>query len=78
VRLQGVAAKVTSVQGSYYVHLKDGSGAAGKDDDLIVITGAEVKADQRVILEGRVALNKDVGMGAPYPVVVENATVVEN
>jgi hypothetical protein len=76
VRLSGKAAKVTAVQGNFYVHVKDGSGAAGKDDDLLVITSTEVKPDQAVTLEGRVALNKDVGMGSTYPVVVENATVV--
>lgn len=76
VRVQGVAAKVTAVQGAFYVHVKDGSGTAGKDDDLTVITSTEVKADQKVTLEGRVALDKDVGMGTPYPVVVEGATVV--
>lgn len=76
VRVHGTAAKVTAVQGAYYVHLKDGSGTAGKDDDLMVISGTEVKADQQLTLEGRVALDKDVGMGTAYPVVVENATVV--
>lgn len=76
VRVHGTAAKVTAVQGAYYVHLKDGSGSAGKDDDLVVISGTEVKADQQLTLEGRVALDKDVGMGTSYPVVVENATVV--
>lgn len=76
VRVHGTAAKVTAVQGAYYVHLKDGSGTAGKDDDLVVVSGTEVKADQQLTLEGRVALDKDVGMGTSYPVVVENATVV--
>lgn len=78
VRVVGQAAKVTAVQGAFYVHLKDGSGTAGKDDDLTVITSTEVKADAKVTVEGRVALDKDVGMGTPYPVVVENATVVGN
>lgn len=76
VRVHGTVSKVTAVQGAFYVHLKDGSGTAGKDDDLMVISGAEVKADQQATLEGRVALDKDVGMGTAYPVVVENATVV--
>ncbi|MEW5739496.1 MAG: nucleotide-binding protein [Myxococcota bacterium] len=78
VRVAGVATKVTAVQGAWYVHLKDGSGTPGKDDDLTVITSSEVKADAKVTVEGRVALDKDVGMGTPYPVVVENATVVGN
>lgn len=78
VRVAGVASKVTAVQGAFYVHLKDGSGTTGKDDDLTVITSTEVKADAKVTVEGRVALDKDVGMGTPYPVVVENATVVGN
>lgn len=78
VRLKGTATRVTSVQGTFYVHLKDGSGTPGQDDDLTVLTTTEVKVDQPVTVEGRVALNKDVGMGAPYPVVLEGATVVGN
>lgn len=41
-------------------------------------TASEVKVDAKVTVEGRVALNRDVGLGAPYPVVVESATVREN
>lgn len=78
VRVRGVATKVTEVKGMQYVHLKDGSGTAGKNDDLTVLTASAVKVDQVVTVEGQVALNKDLGMGAPYPVVIENATVVGN
>jgi hypothetical protein len=67
VRVAGVAAKVTPVQGIWYLQLKDGSGTPGKDDALTVITASEVKVDAKVTVEGRVALNRDVGLGAPYP-----------
>ncbi len=76
VRVAGTVARVTTVQGLNYAHLKDGSGAAGKDDDLIVITGVELQVNQQVVLEGRVVLDKDVGMGAPYPVALEGAIAV--
>lgn len=77
VRVEGTAAKVTEVGGAYYVHVKDGSGAPGSDD-LTVITRTAVRAEQPLTVEGTVALNRDVGMGVPYAVVVDQATVLSH
>ena len=78
VRVRGKVAKVSQVQGLTYVHVKDGSGStASGDDDLTVVTQATVKADEVVTLEGRVAVDKDLGMG-PRPVIVEDAKVLSN
>lgn len=78
VRVRGLVTKVTPVQGVNYVHVKDGSGAGDSgDDDLTVVTQAAVKVDAVVTLEGRVAVDKDLGMGK-RPVVVEDATILEH
>ena len=76
VRVRGKVSKVNLVQGLSYVHVKDGSGAqAAGTDDLMVVTQGTVKVDDVVTLEGRVAVDKDLGMGA-RPVFVEDAKVV--
>lgn len=79
VRVKGLVTKVSLVQGLNYVHVKDGSGGVGgaADDDLTVVTQAAVKVDDVVTLEGRVAVDKDLGMGS-RPVVVEDAKIVGN
>lgn len=78
VRVKGLVTKVNAVQGINYVHVKDGSGAAATgDDDLIIMTTASVKVDEVPTLEGKVVVDKDVGMG-PRPVMLEEAKVVGN
>jgi hypothetical protein len=56
--------------------VKDGSGTTGTgDDDLTVVTQATVKVDDVVTVEGLVAVDKDLGMGA-RPVIVEEAKII--
>jgi hypothetical protein len=76
VRVKGTVAKVTSVNGTTYAHLTDGSGSAdSKDNDLVVILSAEVKAQDQVTVEGTVSADKDLGIGVIYPVVLDGAKV---
>jgi hypothetical protein len=77
VRVKGTVTRVTSINGKHYAHLSDGSGSRdAKDDDLTVIFSAEVKANEQVTAEGTVVLDKDVGIGAVYPVVLDAAQLV--
>lgn len=77
VRVKGTVTRVTSINGKHYAHLSDGSGsAAAKDDDLTVILSSEVKANEQLTAEGTVVLDKDVGIGAVVPVVLDAAQVV--
>ncbi len=77
VKVHGTVKRVTEVQGMHYAHLVDGSGsAASKDDDLVVLTSTALQPEQTVTLQGRVVLNKDVGIGA-WPVALEGATSVQ-
>ncbi len=77
VRVRGTVTRVTSVNGKTYAHLSDGSGsAAAKDDDLTVILSAEVKQNEQVTAEGTVALDRDLGIGTVYPVVLDAAQLV--
>jgi hypothetical protein len=78
VRVRGMVTKVSPVQGLNYVHVKDGSGStATADDDLLVTTTQTVKAGEVSTLEGRVVVDKDIGMG-PRPVMLEQGTVAGN
>jgi len=73
VKVKGTVDRVNFVQSLYYVHLKDGTGAAAdKSDDLLCISSVEVQKGAAVTMEGVIALEKNVGMG-PVPVVVDQA-----
>lgn len=76
VRVTGTVSRVTNVNGQHFGHVKDGSGsAAEKNDDLVLISSTPLPVEQKVALQGVVVLNKDVGIGAPFPVALEGVTV---
>jgi hypothetical protein len=59
-----------------WIHLEDGTSFNGFND--ITITSLEkVKVDEIVTLKGKVVLNKDLGSGYKYDVLIEDATVVK-
>ncbi|MCA3011712.1 MAG: hypothetical protein INH41_04855 [Myxococcaceae bacterium] len=77
VRVTATVAKVTTVNGLSYAHLGDGSGApVTKDDDLVAVGEAPLTAGQRVTVQGAVVLDKDVGIGAVWPVALERVQLV--
>jgi hypothetical protein len=57
-----------------WVHLQDGTKEAGKYD-LTVTTQDSVKVGDVVIFEGMAAVNKDVGAGYFYEILLEDAKV---
>lgn len=59
-----------------WIHLQDGTSFNGFND--ITITSLEkVKVDEIVTLKGKVVLNKDLGSGYKYDILIEDATVVK-
>jgi hypothetical protein len=59
-----------------WIHLQDGTSFNGFND--ITITSLEkVKVDEIVSLKGKVVLNKDLGSGYKYDILIEDATVVK-
>ena len=59
-----------------WIHLQDGTSYNGFND--ITITSLEkVKVDEIVTLKGTVVLNKDLGSGYKYDVLIEDAVVVK-
>lgn len=62
------------IMGANWLHLRDGSGGPdGKDDDLTVTTEQEASVGETVTVRGTVAVDKDLGSGYFFPVLLENA-----
>lgn len=77
VSVRGKVVKVTSgVLGRNWLHLRDGSGTeATQDFDLIATTEATVQLDDVVTIQGAVTVDKDLGSGYAYKVLIEDAKV---
>jgi hypothetical protein len=58
-----------------WIHLRDGTGTAGKDNDITVTTNDAAAVGDVVVVKGTVRLDKDFGAGYAYPVIVEDAKV---
>jgi hypothetical protein len=63
------------IMGRNWVHIRDGSGTAGKDNDLTVTTGDKAAVGDVVLVKGTVRVDKDFGSGYAYPVIVEDAKI---
>jgi hypothetical protein len=61
------------IMGKNWVHLRDGTGAAGKDNDITVTTSDKAAVGDVVTAKGTVRVDKDFGAGYAYPVIVEDA-----
>ena len=79
VTVRGVVVKVNDgVMGKNWIHLQDGSGdAAQKTNDITVTTMERVAKGVTVTIKGTVRTNRDFGAGYSYPVMVEDATVLQ-
>jgi hypothetical protein len=75
VAVRGTVVKfLPEILGKNWVHLRDGSGAAGtKDNDLTVTTQEVAKVGEVVTATGTVHTDKDYGAGYAYPVILEEA-----
>ncbi len=75
VRIKGKITKYNpEILGKNWVHIQDGTDYQGQFD-LTVTTQAELSQGMVVTFEGTITLNKDLGSGYFYPVLMENATV---
>jgi len=75
VAVRGNVVKVNNgIMGRNWIHLQDGSGAAGTND-LTVTTSATAAKGDVVVVRGTVVTNKDFGAGYSYPVLIEDAAI---
>jgi hypothetical protein len=66
------------IMGRNWLHLRDGSGSAEKQDNDITVTTTDVVAKGDVVtIRGKVALDQDFTAGYAYPVMIEGAKVVK-
>lgn len=63
-----------NIMGSNWLHIQDGSGAAGTND-LTVTTKGTAAVGETVTVIGLVSRNRDFGAGYKFDVIVENATL---
>ena len=78
VTVKGKVVKVAAgIMNKNWLHLQDGSGSAGKqDNDLTVTTSQELPAVGKIVsVTGTIAKDKDFGSGYFYPVIMESATI---
>jgi hypothetical protein len=75
VTLRGKVVKYSAaIMGKNWLHLRDGTGKE-PTNDLTVTTQAKAKVGDTVLVEGTVALDKDLGAGYKYDVIIEDAKV---
>ncbi len=76
IKVRGKVVKFNAnIMGKNWLHLEDGTGAAGTND-LTVTTSGQAKVGDTVLVTGKLATDKDFGYNYQYPVLVEDATVV--
>lgn len=77
VAVRGKVVKfLPGIMGKNWLHLRDGSGSrASGDDDITVTTNDMAAVGDVVLVSGTVRIDKDVGAGYRYPVIVEEAKV---
>jgi len=73
VKIRGEVVKFSAgIMNKNWVHLQDGT-KDGTNFDLTITTLDSVKAGDIVVFEGKVALDKDLGAGYFYEVILEDA-----
>lgn len=76
VKVRGKVVKYNAnILGKNWLHIRDGTGAAGSND-LLITTASTAKLGDTVLVEGKVARNKDFGSGYKYELLIEEARVV--
>ncbi len=75
VKIRGQVTKYTpAVMNKNWIHIQDGTDFDGKFD-LAITSDAEVKVGDNVVFEGKISLDKDLGYGYFFEVIMEDATV---
>lgn len=77
VVIKGKVVKVSSgIMGKNWLHIQDGTGSAGENNNDLVVTTKEMAAVGDVVtISGVVYKDKDFGSGYQYNVIVEEATI---
>lgn len=75
VQVRGRVVKYNAnIMGKNWLHIQDGTGAAGSND-LTVTTATSAKVSDTVLVSGTVVTDRDFGGGYKYNVIIEDAKV---
>jgi aspartyl/asparaginyl-tRNA synthetase len=78
VTVRGQVVKFTPVMGKNFLHLRDGTGAADKNNNDVTVTTSDTAAIGDVVTaKGTVIVDKDFGAGYAYPVLIDDAKVTK-
>ena len=77
VLVRGKVVKFTpEILNKYWIHLRDGSGSASDNThDVVVTTNDQAKVGDVVVVKGVVHVDKELGSGYAYKVLIEEATL---
>ena len=74
IRVRGQVTKFTAnVMNKNWLHIRDSS----TQDDLTITTNSTAAIDAVLVIEGKLALDKDFGHEYVYPLIVEDARVIK-
>jgi hypothetical protein len=74
VKLNAKVVKVSkNIMGKDWIHLQDGSGAAGMDDIIATAVNSTVQVGDSVTATGTIKTDVDLGYGYNFPVLIEEA-----
>jgi hypothetical protein len=76
-RVRGQIIKATPVQGVTYYRISDGSSTDPASAQLVVSSTAKASSGQVVTFEGQVRTDVDVGIGFKYPVMLQDARIID-
>jgi hypothetical protein len=78
IRVKGEVTKYSSdILNKNWIHIKDGTAFSGKSE-LTVTTNQEAKVGDVITVEGKISLNKDLGSGYFFDVILEEAKLPKN
>ncbi|MDQ1245345.1 MAG: hypothetical protein QG565_1686, partial [Campylobacterota bacterium] len=74
VKVNAKVVKVSkNIMGKDWIHLQDGSGAAGTDDIIATAANSTVQVGDSVTTNGVIKVDIDLGYGYKFPVLIEEA-----
>lgn len=77
VKIKGQVTKFSpEIMEKNWIHMQDGTDANGKFD-LTITTKETVKVGDIIVVEGKIALNKDLGYSYFYEVLLEEAKIIK-
>ncbi len=76
VKLRGVVVKANrGIMGKNWIHLQDGTGQQGTNDITVTSKTQYAAPGTVIVVEGTLAIDKDVGSGYFFPVIIEEASI---